>query len=349
MTARTVRRLAAGAVVAAVALTSATSAHAQDGDHRPSPAANDRVTEVASTLVFTEPDLVIMYGEPWGYSFTTTGPFVGNPSTTLEITGPVTGPTTNFSLYTTGAFDVGGYASGPIDAGPTPAGEYDVTFTLRATDFGETYVATPAAPASLTIEPAELTVDFRAGVDSTNPALTVLSAQLTGPFVDYFAGSFTDPNAVPVYAARIPAGTWTFTVRDEAGATLAERSITSATGALPSAAVALVDLPAKSTLSADVVFTVDAAAASNFAVTQAPPFDFTTADAVRSPDAVVVPEDEATASSGPGTPQGIVLVVGLLALGLVAALVILARRPRPVVAPSDDPSTPPVLDRPSGE
>jgi hypothetical protein len=344
MIAVALRRVALGAVVATLALTSATAASA-DG---PAPAADGRVTEVAVPLVFTEPDLVIEYGQPWGFAFTTSWEFLSD-LTTAEITGPVSGPTSNFSTYSIPPFGAGGWVSGTGEGAPTPAGQYEIGLTLRTQSYGETYVSSPAAPASLTIEPAELTVDFRAGADSTNPVVTVLSAQLTGEFVDYFGGSFSDPSAVPIYTARIPAGTWTFTVRDDAGTTVAERSITNAAGALPSAAVALVDLPARSELSAEVVFTADAAAASNFVITQAPPFDFTTADAVRTPDRVVVPEDEATANSGPGIPQGIVLVVGLLALGLVAALIILSLRLRPAAAPNDEPSSPPVLDRPSGE
>ena len=135
---------------------------------------------------------------------------------------------------------------------------------------------------------------------------------------------------------------------DDEGTTLLDESIVRANGAVPSATLALTDLPQDTTLSASVTYTLDSASAGNFTLTQSQPFGFTTPAEARP---ILVVDDEsldetvAVADAGPTMPVGLIGLAGLIAVGLATTVVFQVVRMRrgalPASAPGDAPDSAP--------
>ena len=310
--------------------------------------------ESYESLIRWENDAVsTTYGDSWSFTFYFDDTFNGDLAGVIEINGPLSGFAADAVILTRNkapgsVSDSIGYLNPPLSAPPLDADTYQLSPRLEWAFYDQQWSAEPATPATLTVAPAALAEDARVQQDSNNPVVTVISAALAGEYIDRWAWTSTDPNLEPRYA-RIPGGTWRIVVTDDQGATVLEESIVRANGAVPTATLAVTDLPPDTTLSASVTFTLDASSAGNFTLTQSQPFGFTTPAEARP---ILVVDDEsldetvAVADPGPTVPVGLVGFAGLIAVGLATTVVFQVVRMRrgalPAPAGGDAPDSAPV-------
>lgn len=269
------------------------------------------------------------YGDYWSFTFYTDSGFYYDPAGVVEIDGPLSDFAADAVIVSNikapdSASDVIAYLNPPFSVPPLSAGSYQFSPRLRWTFSDQPFVGEPASPATLTIDPAALRVDSRVQQDSNNPVVTVISAALTGEYIDEWAWTSSYPDVEPGYA-RVPGGTWRIVVTDDEGTTVVDETVDRQEGAVPSTTLAIADLPRDTTLSATATFTLDAASAGNFTVAQAESFAFTTPAEGRP---ILVVDDETLdevaimADPEPTVPVGVIAMAGLIALGLATTVVV---------------------------
>lgn len=157
-----------------------------------------------------------LYGQGWslafdgGYVFASS---VDPAALTVELEGFPKGYIAH--QYSQGQF--GGTMSGFVypdyEQPPLDAGSYTVKLSGKATAWDGTKYSNfvTNAQSTLTIGKIALGAESRVLPDPSNPTVSIISATLTGEFVDQYYPSSEKS------VAGSPAGTWTFTVLDSAG------------------------------------------------------------------------------------------------------------------------------------
>lgn len=309
-------------IAGTVVLAPATAAQADDGVITFDPPASGTFT----------------YGALWYLPFTTDYRFASGQPVSGEMAGPFDGPIGDVQLYA--YYDTArGNLIAPFDQPPTPAGSYQVYLTLRTDYFGNPLVATPSAPASLTIEPAPISIEHKVVVDPNNPVNAIVTASMTGAYIDYTVWSVTAlPEELTPSVPRTPGGTWTLRITNGDEVAL-ERQFDQPAGTSPNLSFYWTDVPLNAQLSSTVTFAPTGSSVGNFDVTQSPSFAFTSAPEGR-PVPVADPsgtdQDDIVPEEGTSFPLGAVILAGVIGLALVAAIVVLVvRGRRGGVVPSD--------------
>lgn len=317
------------------------------------------------TTLTLDPDTetTITYGEQWYFQFDApVSNFDPSVPITMEISGPESGTFTEFARYynpqSRSLF--GTVGSGLFDGRFVAPGSYDVGVTLRSNFFGQEWVSTVAQPTRLIVNPGEMRVEHKIVADPINPANAIVSAQLTGAFIDEWGFTLSLDIPEEFRYPKIPGGTWSVQVKDGEEIVL-DRQIEQPTDSFSSFAFYWNDIPLNRDLSSTVTFTPESSAAGNFEVTQAPAFAFTSAVEGRPvpvADATGSDEIEVAAVDGVSFPLWTLLIASVFALVLVVAIALLAVRARrsptaPSVIGSETPpaegDVPPSIEAPSSE
>lgn len=308
-------------------------------------ASSAAAADIQTALVFTnETSKTVEYGQGWFFSFAADPRFNFNQgATSAQMAGPYDGPIPNPVLSGFGEYATG-YIVLPGDQPPTPAGNYQVYVTLTQTLGADRLTAVTAAPATLVVTPAPLTVQQRVTADPNDPANAIISAELTGTYVETWAFSV---NPVFEQTPRMPVGTWSVTVTD-GDTVLIDEEIAQPANRIPNLSYYARGLPAGADLTSTVTFTPSNALQGSFAITQAAPFAYTASTESRPvpvADAAGTDTDIVEPAAGPSVPLGLVILAGLLATGASVAIVLLVLRLRSLggaAAPTGD--TPPDAD-----
>ncbi|MET0975410.1 MAG: hypothetical protein ABWX82_07055 [Leifsonia sp.] len=297
-------------------------------------AAADGDTQINLTPATTD----VIYGQAWGMTATISGSFYywsQDALARVHVSG-TEDPYSLVTLYSTDAHNAHGYVSSSYDREPLAAGTYTVTASVDATQYGNRF-AGESAPVTLTIAPAALATDVRMLADPSNTENAVITASLSGDFL-----SLIDPGLTAAGAAVLPAGSWHVSVDAADGATVLDQTIEQERGAGPAVTVYWTGAEAGAGYTANASFTPSAEAADNFTIAAATPFPYTAA-AVQRPvptsPADPPPSDPAAVAGQASVPVWAFVAGGVLALGLIAAIIVLSvrlrspRRPRlPIVA-----------------
>ncbi len=278
-----------------------------------------------TVLTFDPPaEMTITYGETWYFQFSTLWVFASGAPVSAEVAGPFDGTLDGFASYPRFDGNAGGTIYLPADQPPTPAGSYQVYATLRADVNGTSWVATPAAPARLVVNPAPLSIVQKVVADPSNPVNAIISASMTGDYIDSVAWtSLADPASLFASTPRVPGGTWSISITD-GEAVVFEREINQAAGGPSDLSLYWNDIPLGAQLTSTITFTPTGSAVGNFDVNQPAPFPFTSAGEGRPvPEADPVGTDQnlTPPASGPSFPLWAVLLAALLGLSLAAAIV----------------------------
>ena len=312
------RRLGAGVLLAAFALSQAGASSAQaDGP---------------GAIAWNDPIAVtVEYGQQWGFEAT--------GAMTFSLAGPWTGTVTFHggpSGYHPGVY------SYQYDHATTIVSAYNDftaaalgpgTYTVDATVTNGVDSYTTTTPASLVISPAALGLDIRVLADPNNPAGAIVTAQFTGRFVDEYQSSFYDGVALS------PAGEWHITIEDEDGEVAIERNLERSAGddVLATSFYWTGAKPDKQ-YTATAEFTPTGSSNANFEIGSATAFAYTAPVDPRptpSSTATAKPAADIPESSGLGLPLWalVLIIVLLVGLGVVVTIlsVRLSKRPGPPV------------------
>ncbi|MEL4318300.1 hypothetical protein WJX64_04735 [Leifsonia sp. YIM 134122] len=304
-----------------------------------SPASADELVQIVLDPVET----AVEYGEFWNFTAnmsvvnaTSTGVFfeVGAVEAQVSVSGqedpydtaliyPVTEDTSHNSATS--------YAHPSDERPPLDVGDYDVTMSVDIPRYGQR-AAGSSEPARLSITPAVLNTEVRAVPDPSNPENVVITGSLAGDFVSKLNGWDAGVNI-----ATLPAGTWHLTMTAADGTVVLDRSIDQEPGIQPSVSTYWTDAVAGVEYTADAVFTPTAASAGNFEIAAPTAFPFTASESQRpipTSTAAAAPVDSGVPSSGLTLPLWSLIGAGLVGLGLLIALIVLAARLRTRRRPS---------------
>ena len=196
MTARVIRRAGAALATSAVALALILV---------PSAASAAVVTTVAFE---TASPVAIGFSENWSITLRVEATFTDGPTTRLRSTD---GTVDVYFSGIGGAFAAGlpiqpdglVYVSQPTDQPLLPAGEYQVSALFNPSPGGYYQSGQTATPLTFTVTDLEVIADVEVVTDAAVSELSVITASLSGPYVDEHGGA--------------PAGTWHFIVSDVDG------------------------------------------------------------------------------------------------------------------------------------
>lgn len=284
--------------------------------------------DLPAEIVFTDPTSAsIEYGQSWSFPLRgdyMTQWFLSNPENhpgALEISGAPVG-------YKPGVFIQGsGAATGALysnyDTRPLNAGTYSFTITVDAMYFDAHYLGATPTPAVLTITPAKLGTEVRVVPDPSNPANAIISARLTGRFVEEHSSSEFEGSPLS------PAGSWSITLTDSTGAKALERTVDRVAGDDTLATSIYWDeAEPGEQYTASATFTPSATPA-NFEVTPAIDFDYTAADTLRE----IAESDAAEQSAADlppepdfSVPLWWVILIGVAISTLIAFAIVFATR-----------------------
>ncbi|HEY4269150.1 MAG TPA: hypothetical protein VGM94_13260 [Galbitalea sp.] len=274
--------------------------------------------------------MTVEYGQPWSFSYHggTNSLSCANfrpcsPWYTVKLAGQAA-PFADHVKYVE-VDDGFTFGSDSVNRAPLPIGKYVFTATQF---YDKVYYTTPAPPVTLTVVPAKLAASVDVETDPNHTSHAILSATATGKFITTtsYYGSYDD-DYLP--AARVPAGTWKFEVKDGKGGIIHSAAVTTAVGAQPYASAYWTDPPAGQTFTVTASFVPSGSTAGNFAVTGAAPVSYTaTAAPVSAGNPASTTPAERTAAIDPGTqfPLWAAGTWGILILALVIALLVLAVR-----------------------
>jgi len=295
------------------------------------------------SVTFTASSPVVEFGGYWDFSvdLKNTACNLGECQNSLEVT--VVGDNGFREKFTTDVFESErAYFSQYNLKKPLDAGSY--TFTGRYIDpypaeNGEPGpMASSNQPGKLRVTPAKLAVDFRIETDEHQPTGAIANAQLTGPFIEAVEGCYGSRECHP----DLSAGEWTFTIKDDTGATVQEKRVPVKGTATQFASFYWHDVPASSDFIATASFTPIGGQEGNYDIEQATEVTFSSpAPPVidEADPAVVVPVTEEPAAPSSVPLWLVILGLGLLVLLLIAVaifFILLRRQSAPAVDDSDE-------------
>lgn len=275
---------------------------------------------------FTEPAVVIEYGQHWSFTavaketWVVIGPWSGSSSFSGGPSGYV--PSTNF-VYDRQAYTTTVWISPQPGVRPLPAGKYTINATVT-NQYEDSTGDTTGAPATLTVNPAALGIEVRATDDPSNKENAILTARFTGEFLNDMVPTGYDD------APLKPAGRWTLVVKDEAG-TVVEQFESERLSTDESMATSFYwEGPSRgSTYSVSASFSPTSESARNFAVTNGPDFNYTVSAVERevpTSSASAQAQEEALPKPDFSVPLWWILLIGATLATLIAFTVIFAIR-----------------------
>jgi len=334
--ARLVRSLGLTVILVSASLAAAAPAQATYGD------------PIGAT--FIGPTTPVEYGSYWDFTVnvSNTPCSLGDCEKSLEVS--VIGDNGHRERFRTDVFD-----TDELDMARAYFGQYNLknplgagayTFTARfidpysgeATGVGPLTMASGNKAGKLTITPAKVAVDLRIETDEHQPTAAIAFAQLTGPFIQAIDGCYGSTDCHP----DLSAGEWTFTIKDDIGATVQEKKIPVKGTATQFASFYWHDVPASSDFIVSASFTPIDGQKSNYDIEQATEVTFSSpAPPVidESDPAVVVPVTEEPAAPSSVPLWLVILGLGLLVLLLIAVaifFILLRRQSAPAVDDSVD-------------
>lgn len=309
-------RSAAAACVIALALAATATA---------GPAAADDDPEVAPvTIIINEGAIVdVEYGEDWSFSYTASPYRDFLPIPVVVATGTPKGwAPSHFTYSPDYGTIVGGINSSSAAAWLEP-GTY--SFLVKVDAYGYPFqFRGQSPPVTVTVAAAQLAVDARIVPDQSNGSNAIVSASLSGGFVDRYVQPQFNPRGVPS-----PAGTWDFVITSKDGTVADERSIPRVEGSDTFGASYYWDgaIPGES-YSLAAAFTPDASLAKRFAVTAAESFDYTSPGELRVAEeaSAQAPTPLTTVVGGFAVPAWWIGLIALAIAALLAFIVVFAIR-----------------------
>ena len=311
-------RFASAGLVACIALLApATAAHAADSD---------------VTVVINPASQTVEYGQYWEVTATVDRPECLDcdpDGFEMAVQSPTNGQAIDAKI-----FDKTVFISSFDMSFLLPPDTYEVTGQMAY----DLYTMSPSnKPGTIIVKPAALAVKAAVIPDDHQPAGAIVTAQLTGAFVDAVDECFGSTEChIP-----LPNGTWKITVSDPEGAVVHEEEIATKGAASRYASFYLHDVAPASDYSVDATFTPSSSDSENYTVTEATDVAFTSAEAPEagSPDAPAVPDIEVETATGPTVPLWLAILASAIVLGLAIAAGVfwlLLRRRRNAASIDDD-------------
>lgn len=284
------RGLTVAGLIAAALLVTPSAAHAAP------PTAIEFVGETATAADF---------GDDWSLRLSVTvsvdGSTVPAPPTAGTVTVQVSGIPGEFATGLPVQPDGSVFVSQPLTRELIPAGEYDLVAIFVPAP-GSVYTTSQTSlPAKLTIRPLEVSSAVEVVTDATISQYPVISARLTGSYVDARGGA--------------PAGTWSFTAHDSTGTEVFTTDVAQLEGVTEPLRVEISDeLEAGATFTVSSVFTPADEYSGGVTVADAPTVEFSV------PGSTILD----VLASRVAFPWQIVVAIGVFLVGLVATLITLA-------------------------
>ena len=285
-----------------------------------------QAADMTTLIAFNPSKKTVTFGDEWYIPVKVTNHNCSYRDCTDVLTVTLTGDngvtkTTKVSLYDANSSSkpASGNLSSYAFDDSLPAGIYTVTSTVEKFVRRDRDHPYRSPGATLTVKPAALTVDLRVESDATQPLGAVVSARLDGAFVENYNRclGYEECRATP------PAGRWDFTVTDEAGETIVEKSINVKSTDAQFASFYWHGVAAESDFTTTGTFTASDPDRGSFTVEQAGDVSFTSPDAAvtDTPETpVVVPEVEEV-DPGSTIPVWVAAAWLLVLLLLIAACV----------------------------
>jgi len=266
-------------------------------------------------------DQTVEYGDPWQFDVYADSCFyyyIYSPRLyTISVAGAPSGYTPNMYILDPNSHPGRGEPSGALYVDFTApllgAGTYTINIEGRGVENSDgTAHAKTSRPVHVTVTPTALAIDLRATADPNRPDATIISASLSGPYIDIYANG----TASDLY--DLPAGEWNIVVADDEGEIVAEYSAEATSSANAFAAgFYFTDAQADMLYSAKATFTPSGALAPSFTVSPSSEVSFTP-----RPNTRPVPTSTATVELAPPSAEETGLTVpmwALLAAGLLLA------------------------------
>ena len=293
------------------------------------------------TVVFAPVSTTVEYGQYWEITAE-----VGNAECLVEGCDD-----TSFDVIIESS-SYGEAVSTPIFDGGVFISSFDLstiappdTYEVRGVMVNEDdfQMASSNTNGSLTITPAALAVEATVIPDDHQPEGAIVSAQLTGKFVDAVDECFGSTEChIP-----LPNGTWKLTVKNADGTIAHEEEIATKAAASRYASFYLHGVTPSTDYTVDATFTPASSESANYTVSPANGVAFTSAEAPAAgdPDAPAVPEVEVEVASGPTLALWLVILVSVIVVGLAVAAGVfwlLLRRRRAAASDPDDDNAEPI-------
>jgi hypothetical protein len=275
------------------------------------------------TITLTPATQSVEYGQSWSILGNIPGeaPCANcSPGTLTMTTGSTTRTLPGYTEYQ-GSFGFGDYNLMPqTNLG---VGTHLISFSYAPNSGGS---ATTAAPVKVTITPAVVSVSTTIIDDPNSGTNAIVSAQLSGNFIDQLPGCYCeDAGLYP-----LPAGTWNLKVTDARGSVILSKQQQQAADGQPFFVSYWPNVPAGESFSAEATYTVATASSANFTMT---PHKFAWTSAKATTGKAVItgsgsPKTKPTAlNTGFAPPLWLLLLVLVVAvLILTLDIVLLARR-----------------------
>lgn len=274
------------------------------------------------SFTFDEPSTVtVQYGTYWQFVGSTTLDFAFGASTLTVRSQSADFPDPGFSVYpeqSTGATKV---LFMPASSGePLPVGRYDLDIALDTIGFGNTPVHTRATGAVLEVVPALLATSIALEADPTVGGGAVVTGTLSR---DYGDGEASNPGA-------LAAGSWSFSIKDDKGAVVLEKTLETAVGGPPTVSFYWSGAKPNVDYSATVSFAFDGDGAANYSINSTEPVAFRTDVPLRQTPVSESPGETPPAQGPVGftVPGGLALAAAILLIALLTVIVVLLVRGR---------------------
>ena len=266
-----------------------------------------------TTIKFSQTSVSIEYGEDWDIGLRTenSGCAYSSCPDSVKVSEQGTTLTASSSIYE----NRGGFSS--YDFG-TPLAVGTHTFTAMFSRYGKT--AQTAVPATVKVTPAQLAVDLRVASVETRSGDVVVNAQLTGEYIDRFMNCY-----LCAKIGESPQGTWSFTIVDDGGKAVVEKTIKAAKSESRFASFYWHNVAPDSDFTASATFTPQGSGASNFDVTNESDVAYTSESApTPGPGTPDEPVLEVPVTAATTVPLWAVLTASLMFAALLATAVVLA-------------------------
>jgi hypothetical protein len=282
------------------------------------------------SITLKAPEQSFVYGDPWGFQAEMTGVVTGIYGGENMIPGEshvssFDGPYGEVYFFPNGADTAAGWFGADPERAPLDAGTYDMRVSVNGAQTGSGFAYSgESEPIELEIGPAELATDVRMIADPSNPDNAVVTVGLDGQFINNLVPGL--PQDEYPSLARMPAGSWHVVITDGAGSTLLDRTIEQPADGPPSATLYWTDAEPESAYTVTGSFTPVPDSQQNFAIAEAAAFPYTSPSAQRPQPTPTVAGPLVEPLESPGgasLPVWSILGAGLVALGLVVALLTL--------------------------
>jgi hypothetical protein len=288
------------------------------------PATSASAAEGEVTVVINPATQTVEYGQYWEVTATVALPECfdcDSQSFDMIVESPDNG-----QLIDTKVFDGDVFISSFDMSLLLPPDTYEVRGRMTDDSYTNSSSSTMGA---IVVQPAALAVEATVIPDEHQSEGAIVSAQLTGAFVDAVDECFGSTEChIP-----LPSGTWTLSVKDSEGTVIREEEIATKGAASRYASFYLHGIAPSTSYTVDASFAPTSSQADFYTVSAASgvAFESGEAPAAGDPDAPAVPTVEVEVATGPTLPLWLVILGGVIVGGLAVAagvfwLLLLRRR-----------------------